>query len=250
MGLLRGLPLASSKMKKQYKNISILLIVLLPAIALAHTFSWEKVKCPVDGEKFTFTMTGSMITTGNSYADLELYATMGNHYGNMIHSCPQCHYSGFLSDFKIRFPRKVRKRLKAHLTQYDSLTITDIVECQIAGEIKHILNSDFSEIAHCYLIGSYLLRYKPQRQDLRKNLQQNAKKYYMASYYSFGCEDLSDSAVTTYLIAEMFRRTSSFDQSITYYDLAILYSQPDSRINQYAVKQKKVALEGNDANNM
>ncbi len=213
----------------------------------AHTFYWEKVKCPVDGRKFMFTGTGSMTITGDGYADL-MIATSGSHYGTLIQSCPKCHYSGFLADFRINLNRKNKKLLQKHLSKYDSTNIDVVVKCQIAAEVKQILASDYVEIASCYLVGSYLLRYHSQKQDLRKEFQLKTMKYYKASYYSFQCSDLADSALACYMIAEMLRRTSRYEEAMLYYDRVLIYSTPDNRVNLLAIKQKKMALEKDDNN--
>ena len=66
----------------------------------AHTCDPKEVECPIDGTTVVFCVTTSMTTSGSFY-DFQKKGATGNHYKELINSCSNCHFSGFLSDFEV-----------------------------------------------------------------------------------------------------------------------------------------------------
>ena len=247
----------SFKRLDSYKMICLLgIIILFPILTKAHSPSIVEVKCPIDGEATFFIGTGSYcsLDTGktiefHAFADLEMHFYGGwNFYKNYISSCPKCHYSGFLDDFKIKLPRKERKFLKSYLKKYQSTEITEELECVIASEIKKQQNKSYREIADCYLVASYLLKYDTKKQKERIEFQEKALSNFQTAFYSGQCTSRYDSAAVNYIIAELLRRTSKFEESNFYYQRAINYSLGKTRISSLAIKQREIALEKNASN--
>lgn len=79
--------------------IFLLVVILSGKTGMTHTCSPDTVKCPVDGIKVAFCVTMSMTTFG-SYYDFQKKGAIGNHYEELINSCSDCHFSGYLDDFK------------------------------------------------------------------------------------------------------------------------------------------------------
>jgi hypothetical protein len=77
------------------KNILIIVALITQHFVSAHTCANETVKCPIDGKKVTFCVTMSMTTFG-TYKDFQQHGAVGNHYEELINTCPKCHFSGYI----------------------------------------------------------------------------------------------------------------------------------------------------------
>ncbi|WP_197276078.1 DUF2225 domain-containing protein [Mangrovimonas sp. TPBH4] len=221
--------------------------ILLANSIYGHTCSTKEVKCPIDKEKVEFCVTMSMTTFGTLY-DFQKQGAIGNHYEELINACPKCHYSGYVSDFDTTFSKERQEEIKGFLSQYDDMLIDDSKECLIAGELKEFLEETNDEISNCYLIGSYLLRLDSTSIDLRIDFQNKTKKYLIQALEQNEYEDSSTIATINYLIGEMCRRTKHFQDAVTYYEKAINDINKKDWVEEVAIKQKELAIEKDDNN--
>ncbi len=227
----------------------IVLILLISNTLNAHTCDPQKVKCPIDKTTVEFCVTMSMTTFG-TYYDFQEQGAVGNHYEELINSCPKCHYSGYLSDFKVEYSKESKEEIKFFLSKYNSVEIDNSKECQIAGEIKEFLKGTNDEISNCYLLGSYLVRLDTTKTKFRKELQRETISYLKKA---IECNEYKDSTVLAnikYLIGEMYRRTSEFENAIIYYDLAIKDENKEDWVKEVAMKQKELAIKEDDNNSI
>jgi len=229
--------------------IALIGLVFFSNTANAHTCSTEKVKCPIDGKTVEFCVTMSMTTFGSFY-DFQKKGAIGNHYEELINSCPKCHFSGYLSDFKKNYTKDERNKIKNFLIKYKEWEINDVTECQIAAEIKGFKNQKNDDIANCYLIGSYLIRTDTTKIILREKFQIKTEKYLILAIKNNEYEDISVIATINYLIAEMNRRTRNFDKAILHYEKAINDPNKKDWVEKVATKQKKIALKKDDDNSI
>lgn len=230
------------------KLISIVIILLVGQnLANAHTCENETVKCPIDGKNVTFCVTMSMTTFG-SFKDFQKQGAIGEHYEELINTCPKCHFSGYIDDFKTKLSEEEKIKIKEYLTKFDNTKIDDAKQCLIAGEIKELQKKSNKEIAFCYVTGSYLLRNNDKQVEFRKELQSKAKDNLISALDKNEYEDKSVIANINYLIAEMERRIGNFDEAIKHYDLAINDSNKKDWVEEVAKEQKELAVKKDDNN--
>lgn len=215
--------------------------------ANAHTCENETVKCPLDGKKVTFCVTMSMTTFG-SFKDFQKQGAIGKHYQELINSCPKCHFSGYIEDFKMKFSEDEKSKIREFLQKFNDTKIDDAQQCIIAAEIKEVLNRSKKEIAFCYVTGSYLLREKDNKIELRKELQRKAKDNLILALERNEYEDNTVIANINYLIGEMDRRLGNFEEAIKYYDLAINDQNKKDWVESVAKEQKELAIKKDDNN--
>ena len=213
----------------------------------AHTCSNETVNCPIDNTKVDFCVTMSMTTFG-SLKDFQKQGAIGSFYEESINSCPKCHFSGYIDDFKKNLNEDDKIKLKQFLLQYKNAKMFDSMECKIAGDIKEFQAKPNKEISNCYLIGSYLAKDKDKFIDLRKELQIKTKSFLILALEKNEYEDKTSIPNIQYLIAEMDRRTGNFDEAIKYYDLAINDPNKQDWILEVGKAQKDLALKKDDNN--
>ena len=229
------------------KNIFIIIILLVQNLVSAHTCENETVKCPIDGKKVTFCVTMSMTTFG-SYKDFQEQGAVGSHYEELINSCPKCHFSGYIDDFKVKLSNEEKNKINEYLVKFNGQKIGEAEQSLIAAGIKEIQKKTNKEIAFCYINGSYLLRESAKQDDLRKELQLKAKDYLILALANNEYKDKTVFANINYLIAEMNRRISNFEEAIKYYDLAINDENKKEWVEEVAKEQKELALK-KDSNN-
>ncbi|MDO8316845.1 MAG: DUF2225 domain-containing protein [Flavobacterium sp.] len=231
------------------KKIILITIILLMGqnFANAHTCENETVKCPIDGQKVTFCVTMSMTTFG-SFKDFQQQGAIGEHYEGLINTCPKCHFSGYIDDFKTELNGEEKIKIKEYLTKFDDTKIDDAKQCLIAGEIKELQKKSNKEIAFCYVTGSYLLRNNDKQVEFRKQLQSKAKDNLISALDKNEYEDKSVIANINYLIAEMERRIGNFDEAIKHYDLAINDSNKKDWVEKIAKEQKELAVKKDENN--
>lgn len=229
------------------KNIFIIIILLVQNLVSAHTCENETVKCPIDGNKVTFCVTMSMTTFG-SYKDFQEQGAVGSHYEELINSCPKCHFSGYIDDFKVKLSKEEKNKINEYLAKFNGQKIGEAEQSLIAAGIKEIQKKTNKEIAFCYINGSYLLRESEKQDDLRKELQLKAKDYLILALANNEYKDKTVFANINYLIAEMNRRISNFEEAIKYYDLAINDENKKEWVEEVAKEQKELALK-KDSNN-
>jgi len=229
------------------KNILIIIIILLQNLVSAHTCENETVKCPIDGKKVTFCVTMSMSTFG-SYKDFQQQGAVGSHYEELINTCPKCHFSGYIDDFKVKLSNEEINKINEYLVKFNNQKIGEAEQSLIAAGIKEIQKKTNKEIAFCYINGSYLLRESEKQDNLRKELQLKAKEHLILALANNEYEDKTVIANINYLIAEMNRRISNFEEAIKYYDLAINDENKKEWVEEVAKEQKELALK-KDSNN-
>lgn len=230
------------------KNIILTIgILLLPYFVQAHTCVSQQIKCPIDTTTVEFCVTMSMTTFG-SYYDFQEQGAIGNHYEELINSCPKCHYSGYLTDFEKEYSKEQKNEIAIFLRKYDNIKINNTKECEIAGELKEFLKGSNDDISGCYLIGSYLIRNDSTQIEYRKQLQVNTLTFLRKALEKNEYKDLTVIATINYLIGEMYRRTSDFKNAIKHYDLAINDKHKKEWVEGVAIKQKELAIK-NDNNN-
>lgn len=227
------------------KNLLLLLLFITNLIS-AHTCENETVHCPIDNAKVDFCVTMSMTTFG-SLKDYQKQGAIGSYYEESINSCPKCHFSGYIDDFKKVLSEEDKTKIKQFLLQYKDVKMFDAMECKIAGDIKEFQLNPNKEIANCYLIGSYLSKNKDKFVDLRKELQIKTKSFLILALEKNEYEDKSIANIY-YLIAEMDRRTGNFDEAIKYYDLAINDPNKQDWIDEVGKIQKDLALKKDENN--
>lgn len=229
------------------KNIFIIIILLVQNLISAHTCENETVKCPIDGKKVTFCVTMSMTTFG-SYKDFQEQGAVGSHYEELINACPKCHFSGYIDDFKVKLSNEEKNKINEYLVKFNGQKIGEAEQSLIAAGIKEIQKKTNKEIAFCYINGSYLLRESEKQDDLRKELQLKAKDYLILALANNEYKDKTVFANINYLIAEMNRRTSNFEEAIKYYDLAINDENKKELVEEVAKEQKELALKKDNNN--
>ncbi|MEL1255714.1 tetratricopeptide repeat protein [Flavobacterium sp. DGU38] len=231
------------------KKLILIVIVLLIGqnLANAHTCENETVKCPIDGKDVTFCVTMSMTTFG-SFKDFQKQGAIGEHYEELINTCPKCHFSGYIDDFKERISEEDKIKIKEYLTKFDKIKIDDARQCLIAGEIKEFQKKSNKEIAFCYVTGSYLLRENGKQIEFRKELQSKAKDNLISALDKNEYDDKTVIANINYLVAEMERRIGNFDEAIKYYDLAINDPNKKDWVEEVAKEQKELAIKKDENN--
>lgn len=229
------------------RNILIIFILLIQNLVNAHTCENETVKCPIDGKKVTFCVSMSMTTFG-SYKDFQKKGAVGSHYEELINTCSKCHFSGYIDDFKVKLSNEEKNNINEYLVKFNGQKIGEAEQSLIAAGIKEIQKKTNKEIAFCYINGSYLLRESEKQNDLRKELQLKAKEHLILALANNEYEDNTVLANINYLIAEMNRRTSNFEEAIKYYDLAINDVNKQDWVEEVAKEQKELALKKDNNN--
>lgn len=230
------------------KKIIILLVCVLTTKTLfAHGCHPELVNCPIDGAEIKFCVIGASAAFGN-YTDFQLQVDEDRFYEEQIRSCPKCHFSGHLSDFKVVYTDKEKAKIKGFLSKFNGIKIDDVTECQMAGQLKEFLKESNDKIANCFLIGSYILKMKPKSVVQRKELQNKAKHFFIRAMAYKEYSDPNEIASINYLIAELYRRTGDFKNAVKYYDEVIKSSKKSPWIEEMVTIQKKLAVNKDDNN--
>ncbi len=159
-------------------RILLIAFLLISKLLFAHECHPQMVKCPIDNVDVKFCVYGASSAYGN-YADFQKQEHMDDYYQELIKSCPKCHYSGFLADFKIQYSEIEKAKIKTFLSKYEGLKIDDANQCQIAGELKEFRKESSDKIANYFLIGSYVLKMNPQKAVYRKELQNKARSFFV-----------------------------------------------------------------------
>ena len=231
------------------KKLIILVLVLLAGqnFVNAHTCENETVKCPIDNKEVSFCVTMSMSTFGTT-KDFQSQGAIGSHYEELINSCPKCHFSGYIDDFKVTLNEDEKSIIKDYLAKLEKVKIDNARECLIAAEIKQLLKKPNREIAFCYVTGSYLLREKTKQDAFRKELQTKASENLITALTKNEYEDKTVIANINYLIAEMARRNGNFEKAIQFYDLAINDPNKKDWVEKVAKEQKELASKKDENN--
>jgi len=231
------------------KTILLVVFFLITKLLFAHDCLPQPVKCPIDNTELKFCVYGASAGFG-IFTDFQLKVDIDDYYEEQIKSCPKCHYSGFLADFKIEFSDSEKSKIKGFLSMYEGFAIDDAKECQIAGELKVFRKESNDKIANCFLVGSYMLKMKPKRIEYRKEFQNKARLFFMKAVANKEYKNPNESASINYLIAEMYRRTADFKNAIKYYKIVIKSPKKSPWIEEMVSIQKELAIKNNDINTM
>lgn len=213
----------------------------------AHTSYPKQIKCPIDGKKFTIYVTASYTTFG-TYRDFQKHGAIGDLYESYVNACPECHYSGYQSDFDTTFKKDVKEEILKILEEFKNIKINDVVENEIAIKIHQYFKRDNDDIANLYLVASYYLKFKDDQEEKRKELQTNCLLYLIKAVENQEYKEKEMYASIYYLIGELYRRTGSFDEAISYFTKAIEDENKKEWIKEVAEEQMKLAQEKNDDN--
>ncbi len=229
------------------KTILLVAFFLTTKMLFAHDCYPQSVKCPIDNVEVKFCIYGASAAFGN-YADFQKKEHMDDYYQELIKSCPKCHYSGFLADFKIEYTPIEKNKMKVFLSKFKGIKIDDAKQCQIAAELKEFRKESNDKIANYFLMGSYVLKMKPQSDQYRKELQNKARYFFIKSIANKEYSNSIELTAINYLIAEMYRRTADFKNALKYYNIVIKSPQKSPWIEEMVTIQKELALKRDDIN--
>ena len=229
------------------KKITLLFVIITANLIYAHDCLPQLVKCPIDNTELKFCVYGASAGFG-IFTDFQLKVDIDDYYEEQIKSCPKCHYSGFLADFKMEFGDSEKSKIKGFLSMYDGIAIDDAKECQIAGELNVFRKESNDKIANCFLVGSYVLKMKPKRIEYRKEFQNKARLSFMKAVANKEYKNPNELASINYLIAEMYRRTADFKNATKYYKIVIKSPKKSPWIEEMVMIQKELAVKKNDIN--
>jgi len=230
------------------RKIVLLFIVFLASNLLhAHECQSQTVKCPIDDTIIEFCVVVGSPAYGYM-TDFEEQQDVYRYYEEQVRSCPNCHFSGFVSDFKLIFNDTEKSAIKSFLSKYKNNKMDDAEECQIAGELKEFLKEKNDKIAQCFLIGSYVLKKKANSEIYRKELQSKARYFFLKAIENEEYANASEISSINYLIAELYRRTADFKNAILYYDYVIKSTEKSPWIEEMVMIQKGLALKKDENN--
>jgi tetratricopeptide (TPR) repeat protein len=240
------------KSKKMKSNIAIFFfikVVLLSNLLFGHTSAPVKIKCPIDGEKFTIMVTMSY-TTFNTMKDFQKQGAIGDLYESMINSCPKCHYCGYKSDFDTTFNKPTKEEILHILEPFKDIKLNDVLENEIAAKIHLYFKDKNDAIANIYLVASYFLKYDSTQTAKRKELQEECINYLIKAIDNKEYEKKETYATINYLIGELYRRIDNFQNAIKYFDLALNDENKKDWLQEVTKKQKEMAVAKDDKNDI
>jgi uncharacterized protein (DUF2225 family) len=232
---------------KMKKTILVVLLFSTTKLLFAHDCLPQLVKCPIDNTEVKFCVLLGSSPYGN-YRDFQKQEHVENYYEELVKTCPKCHYSGFLADFKIEYTDIEKAKIKGFLSKYNGILIDDAKQCQIAGELKEFRKESNDKIANYFLVGSYVLKMKPKSAAYRKELQSKAGHFFIKAIANKEYANPNELASINYLIAEMYRRTADFKNAIKYYNVVIKSPKKSPWIEEMVILQKELAVKKNDIN--
>ncbi len=180
-------------MMRRYKKLLLICSFTLvsPSKLLSQPTSyirWEEIKCPVCGH----TVSVSLILNPNNLGgiDKDLYARAVGPQPEfyLINTCPNCGFSGYLSDFKLRFAESDKEKLRKILKLPPNITsqthqqeIDTLLKYSLAYKTYKILGRSEESRGWIALRGSWVARdlYStiPANSKLRKLFLEIVRKY-------------------------------------------------------------------------
>jgi hypothetical protein len=232
---------------KMKKTILLAAFLLTSKLLFAHDCHPQMVNCPIDNTELKFCVYGGSPAYG-ILADFQQQMDADNYYEEQIKSCPKCHFSGYLADFKVPYNDMEKSKIKGFLSKYIGINIDDAKECQIAGELKEFRKESNDKIGNCFLVGSYILKMKPKRVEYRKEFQNKARHFFIKALAAKEYKNPNELTSINYLIAEMYRRTSDFKNAIKFYDIVVKSPKKSPWIDEMVTIQREIAVKKNDIN--
>jgi tetratricopeptide (TPR) repeat protein len=181
--------------------------------------------------------------------DFQRMGAIGTYYEDLIASCPICHFSGYVSDFSQEIEESVKEKVMTELKPKSAgQKLRGFEECEFAAKIYAWQKRKNREIAHVYLIGSYLLRRATgELEQKRKGFQEQALGYFMKALTTDEFEP-KERGIISYLIGELYRRTGRFEEAMFWYDRALKEKENPDWLEGLVEKQRELAKK-RDSNN-
>ncbi|MCE1245271.1 MAG: DUF2225 domain-containing protein [Firmicutes bacterium] len=239
-------------MKKQGIMVLILLLfVVSVSSGFASTMAQMDFKCPVCGTAFKAYQNMSYTTFG-TLRDFQKEGAISGLYENMIISCPNCHFAGFPEDFNKAVDQSIKEKVLSELkTVNPGKPLDDITECEFAAKIYIWKKAKNNQIAHIYLVGSYLLRNGTGEGQQKRIWFQNQAAAYLEKALAAGeLKSADEKGSVNYLIGELCRRTGKFDEALIWFDKAKKIKGIPDGLKKWITEQKTMAEKKDAGNNI
>lgn len=222
--------------------------MLAPKLAHAHTSGPEELTCPVDGTKLTVNVTMSYTTFGQ-LRDFAMQGAIGDLYESFVHCCPKCRFAGYQDEFDKPVTAATKAwQLEQAKQKWASRKLGAADECEAAADRYAFEQRPAAELAQLYLVGSYVLRgEKGGLAKQRQSYQKRAALYLMAALAADKIK-ADERGGSTYLAAELHRRSESFAVALTLYDAALKEPGNPAGLVTWINEQRTLAAQ-RDANN-
>ncbi len=222
--------------------------LFVPQLARAHTSRAEELKCPVDRTKFTVRVTMSY-TAFSQLRDFARQGAIGDLYESYIHCCPKCRFAGYQNEFAKPVSAATKAwQLEQAKKKWASRAISPAEECEAAADRFAFEQRPADDIAQLYLVGSYIMRgEKGTLAKQRQGYQKRAALYLLAALASDKIK-ANERGGTTYLAAEMHRRSEDFATALPLYDAALKEPGTPADLVTWIKEQRALAAK-HDANN-
>ena len=236
--------------------ISFCLLIVLSNPLFGHKWCTSPMICPICNDTINFKVYMSYSTNG-CFMDLEK-KSIANLYEEKIKTCHTCLYSGYITDFDTFSKTTIRDSLKETnlldsikviTSKYIGKNIDNTLGYEIAAEIKMLNDFKNEDIANIYLISSYFLRNDSLQIERRKNMQRNTI-YYFSKAIERREYELSEIATIYYLIGDLNRRLGEFEKAVEFFDFALNEKNIQDWLKDFAIKQRKLAINNDDNNNI
>ncbi len=224
----------------------VILFLFIVQINKANITKNDTVICPIDGEIVIFKITTGMNTWG-TYMDLEKTGTVGDFYSEVINTCPKCHFSGYIENFRKIYKEEVLKYVKDFVLTLKDRPTDEVSQCEMAAEILNIQKADNREIAYAYLLATYRLRTTETHVEKRKDLQRKVIEFYDQAIQLKEFDD-NEKATFLFLIGDMYRRVGDFEMALKHYDKASAEKKKTKWVKN-AIEQMRPLAEKKDDNN-
>ena len=203
------------------------------------------VECPLCGQGVKFLETRSFTSSGR-FRDFQERPVGADYYGNLVETCPRCHFSGYASDFNQKLEEDVKRKVLEKLKPIP--LSSDSQKFEFAAKIYIWQKRKNEQIANIYLVGSYLLRgetgpYRTQRW----KFQSLAYDYFIKAIEA-GEVEADERGVTYYLIGDLYRRIGEFEKALHWYDLTLKEKDNPEGLNDLVKEQVKLT-KNKDADN-
>lgn len=205
----------------------------------------RRVTCPNCSNKFTIREVMSQTTMGQD-TDFRPRHAGATTYDLIIHTCQKCGLSGFMGQFEGRVSKRVSQLIAERITPLvnDELA-RPWQRYEYAAWIAEWREQDDDLVGNYYLRASWCCR------DNHTGAEDNAARFYRAKAMehferalTVGQVRDSEIGVITYLIGELHRRNSEFDEASSWFSRAVELPDGDDDgrwVANLARKQAKLA---------
>jgi uncharacterized protein (DUF2225 family) len=206
------------------------------------TFNHTEVTCPCCGKKFETTILISTNTFGGQTTDFQSRAVGFSPLPLIINTCPQCGFSGGISDFEDSklLPEPLKAKIRAELTPLIQVQPPDCgTKYEFAAHIAEWEDAGPFTIADLYLKAAWCANDNSQHEPEMKY------RHLAIEYFQKWLDhtDLADPQRLTiiYLIGELYRRVGDESLARKWFDRAIDEAGADfknQRIAEIAKQQR------------